>query len=320
MGVAIRHAAPQTFFDFSGLSLPPPLCCSVVETATRIQGRWISPGDLALIRDWLAVHPQSNRTQLSRELCRRWDWRNGAGRLKDMACRTLLLKLERRGQIRLPAPQRPSPNALRNRRALDLPCDRTPIEGALSELQPLRIAALGEGHADLALFRFLLQRHHYLGLRNSVGENLKYLAGDRHGRPVACLLFGSAAWKARARDEWIGWTPAQRQCGLARLTNNTRFLVLPWVRVPHLASHLLGQVARRLNADWTAKYGNGVELLETFVERERFRGTCYRAAGWVHVGATTGRSRNDVQQTLQVPVKDIYLRPLSSDWRRRLCA
>ena len=291
-----------------------------MEAEQVIQGRRLGPEDIGLVRHWLATEPGWNRTRLSRELCRRWDWRNGAGRLKDMACRTLLLKLERRGQIRLPARQRPSPNALRNRRALDLPCDRTPIEGALGDLQPLRIDPLGEGQPDLALFRFLLQRHHYLGLRNSVGENLKYLARDRHGRPLACLLFGSAAWKAQARDAWIGWNAAQRRSALTRLTNNSRFLILPWVRVPHLASHLLGRVARRLNADWRAKYGHGVELLETFVERERFRGTCYRAAGWWHVGATTGRSRNDRDQTLRVPVKDIYLRPLSADWRRRLCA
>jgi len=290
-----------------------------MEMEQVIQGRRLGPEDIGLVRHWLATEPAWNRTRLSRELCRRWDWRNGTGRLKEMACRTLLLKLERRGQIRLPARQRPSPNALRNRQALDLPCDRTPIESTLGELQPLRIEPLGEGHSDLALFRFLLQRHHYLGLRNSVGENLKYLARDRHERPLACLLFGSAAWKAKARDEWIGWNAAQRRGGLARLTNNTRFLVLPWVRVPHLASHLLGQVARRLRGDWMTKYGQSIDLLETFVERNRFQGTCYRAAGWWHVGATTGRSRNDVDQTLRVPVKDIYLRPLSADWRRRLC-
>lgn len=237
-----------------------------------------------------------------------------------MACRTLLLKLERRGQIRLPARRGASPNARRNRRPLEVACDRTPIDGALSDLLPLQIEALGEGHPDLPLFRFLLQAHHYLGLRNSVGENLKYLARDRHGRPLACLLFGAAAWKAKARDEWIGWTPELRERALPLLANNTRFLVLPWVRVPHLASHLLGRVARRLDADWRGKYGHGIELLETFVERERFLGTCYRAAGWLHVGATAGRGRNDREQTLSVPVKDIYLRPLHEDVRGRLCA
>jgi hypothetical protein len=290
-----------------------------VEAEQVIQGRRVGPEDIGLVRYWLATEPGWNRSRLSRELCKRWDWRNAAGRFKDMACRTLLLKLERRGQIRLPARQRPSPNALRNRLTLDLPCDRTPIEGALGDLQPLRIEPLGEGHPDLAWFRFLLQHHHYLSLRNSVGENLKYLARDRHGRLLACLLFGSAAWKAKARDAWIGWSPAQRRDGLERLANNTRFLVLPWVHVPHLASHLLGQIARRLSADWMAKYGHDIELLETFVDRERFRGTCYRAAGWRHVGATAGRSRNDRDQTLSVPVKDLYVQPLFPDFRRRLC-
>jgi len=290
-----------------------------VEAGQVIQGRRVGPEDIALVRQWLAAEPGWNRTRLSRELCRRWDWRNEAGRLKDMACRTLLLKLEQRGQIRLPARQRPSPNALRNRQPVERACDRTPIREALSALQPLQLEALGEGHCDVALFRFLLARHHYLGLRNTVGENLKYMARDRQGRPVACLLFGAAAWKAQPRDRFIGWEAPERQRQLRRLSNNTRFLILPWVQVPHLASHLLGLVARRLNADWMAKYGHGIELLETFVDRERFRGTCYRAAGWQHVGATAGRSRNDVANTLRVPIKDIYLRPLSPDFRRRLC-
>lgn len=291
-----------------------------MEAEEVIQGRRLSEADFGLVRYWLATQPGWNRSRLSRELCEHWGWRNAAGRLKDMACRTLLLKLERSGRIRLPARQRPSPNALRNRRTLEVPCERTPLEEALCALQPVRLEPLGEGHPDRPLFRFLLQTHHYLGLRNSVGENLKYLARDRHGRPLACLLFGAAAWKAKARDEWLGWTPAQRERALPLLANNTRFLVLPWVRVPHLASHLLGRVARRLDADWRVKYGHGIEVLETFVDRERFRGTCYRAAGWVHVGATAGRSRNDRDQTLAVPVKDLYLRPLSPDFRQRLCA
>lgn len=284
-----------------------------------IQGRRVGPEDVAQVRHWLATEPGWNRTRLSRELCRHWNWRNEAGRFKDMACRTLLLKLERRGHIRLPPRQGTPPNGLRNRAGLAVTCDQTPIREGLSALRPLRLEALGEGHPDLALFRHLLHDHHYLGLRNTVGENLKYLVRDRHGRPLACLLFGSAAWKARDRDRWIGWDEPQRQRHLSRLTNNTRFLILPWVQVPHLASHLLGQVARRLPNDWRAKYGHGIEVLETFVDRDRFRGTCYRAAGWQHVGATTGRSRNDVDQTLRVPVKDIYLLALCPDFRRRLC-
>lgn len=291
-----------------------------METDQIIQGRRLTSDDIRLVRHLLATELDWNRTRLSRDLCRRWDWRNGTGCLKDMACRTLLLKLERRGLIRLPARKGPSnPNARRNCQPLDLPCDRTPIKGALGDLQPLRVEVLGEGHADLRMFRFLLQTHHYLGLRNSVGENLKYLARDREGRVVACLLFGAAAWTAKARDAWIGWTTPQRKHALSRVVDNTRFLVLPWVRVPHLASHLLGGVARRIGADWRRKYGHDIEVLETFVDRSRFLGTCYRAAGWVHVGATTGRSRNDRDFTLSVPVKDIYMRPLSPDFRRRLC-
>lgn len=291
-----------------------------MQTEQVIQGRRIGPEELGLVRHLLATEPEWKRSRLSRELCERWAWRNDAGRIKDMACRTLLLKLERRGLIRLPSPQVVNLNARRNRRALELVCDRTPIEAPLSEVRPVRIEALGKGHADLRLFRFLLQTHHYLGLRNSVGENLKYLVRDRHGRPLACLLFGAAAWKAKARDQAIGWSAAQRGYALSHVANNARFLILPWVRVPHLASHLLSAVVRRIDADWRAKYGHGIVLLETFVDRERFRGTCYRAAGWVHVGSTAGRGRNDRENTRSAPVKDIYLRPLSPDFGRRLCA
>ena len=219
-----------------------------MEAEQIIQGRRLGPEDMALIRHWLATEPEWNRTRLSRELCRRWNWRNEVGQLKDMACRTLLLKLERLGQLRLPARQGPSVNAFRNAKPVEVFHDQGPITGDLKALRPLLIDVLCERHPDQALFKFLLQQHHYLGLRNGVGENLKYLVRDRHGRPLACLLFGSAAWKAQARDEFIGWDAVCRQQRLARLTNNTRFLVLPWVRIPHLASHLLSQVSRRLCA------------------------------------------------------------------------
>jgi hypothetical protein len=291
-----------------------------METERIIQGRCITPGDVALIRGLLGGNPCWNRSRLSRELCERWGWRNEKGRLKDMACRTLLLKLERQGQIRLPARQRPSPNAHRNRQITEVPHDCTPIESDLSALRPLRIDPLSSSDEALALFKFLLHRYHYLGLRNCVGENLKYMVRDQAGRPLACMLFGSAAWKAKSRDAYIGWDRQARERNLPLLSNNTRFLILPWVRVPHLASHLLAQVCRALPGHWMQKYGHPIHLLETFVERERFRGTCYRAAGWRHVGATAGRSRNDVQATMSVPVKDIFLYPLNADFRGRLSA
>lgn len=283
-----------------------------------IQGRRISPEDVALIGQWLTAHPHWNRTRLSRELCARWNWRNAAGRLKDMAARTLLLKLQGRGQIRLPPRRTASVNGARNRSFIPLAHDQSPIQDELEALQPLRLESLAPGDCWAPLFKFLLQRYHYLGQRNCVGENLKYLVRDRADRPLACLLFGSAAWKAHGRDSWIGWDGAQRQSHLFLLANNTRFLILPWVRVPHLASHLLSQLTLRLSADWQRKYGHPIYLVETFVERHRFAGACYQAAAWSQAGTTCGRSRNDTAGTAQLPRKDIYLKALAADFRRRL--
>lgn len=284
-----------------------------------LQGRRLSAPALAQIQHWLAVQPAWHRTRLSRELCVLWNWRNAAGQLKDMACRSLLLKLQARGLITLPARQRASVNGQRNRRLSPAAADPAPLHGALPTMQPLAVAPLRPGSPERALFQGWLQQHHYLGHRNGVGENLQYLVRDRQGRPLACVLFGSAAWQCQPRDAFIGWGPEQRRAGLARLTNNTRFLILPWVRVPHLASHILSRVCRRLSRDWQAKYGHPIELVETFVERERFAGTCYRAAGWVRVGATTGRGRNGRNAAVQ-PVKEVYVRPLQPDFRRRLDA
>jgi hypothetical protein len=285
-----------------------------------IQGRTIRSEDVALIRAWLQAHPDSNRTRLSRELCVVWNWRNAVGRLKDMACRTLLLKLEAQGQIRLPPRRTASVNGLRNRQVPGIPHDQTAIAGPLQLLQPVRVEPVVEGSSEAGFFKFLLQRYHYLGHRNCVGQNLKYLARDREDRPLACLLFGSAAWKSAARDRWIGWNAEQRQRHLGLLSNNARLVVLPWVRVPHLASHLLGRVAARLSADWQQKYGHPLHLVETFVEQPRFAGTCYRAAGWVQVGLTTGRTRNDDGRKPRVARKAIYLKALTTNAPRRLTA
>ncbi len=280
----------------------------------------MSPEDVALIRDWLQAHPDSNRTRLSRELCVAWAWRNAAGRLKDMAARSLLLKLEARGQIQLPPRRTASVNGLRNRHTRAIDHDQSAMGGPLQSLQPVRVQPVIEASSEARLFQFLLQRYHYLGHRNCVGENLKYLARDREGRPLACLLFGSAAWKAAARDQWLGWSGEQRRRHLSLLTNNTRFLILPWVRVPHLASHLLGQATARLSADWQQKYGHPIYLVESFVEQPRFAGTCYRAAGWIAVGLTTGRTRNNDGLKPRTARKAIYLKSLRPDALRRLAA
>lgn len=287
-------------------------------TETIIQGRRLGAAEVAQIQTLLAEHPSWHRTRLSRELCVRWEWCNGAGRLKDMACRTMLLKLQSRGWIQLPPRQGPSVNGRRNRRLAPLEVDDRPLRGPLAWWRPLQVEVVPAGRPEAILCQGLLQRYHYLRHRNGVGENLKYLVRERQGRPVACVLFGSAAWRCQPRDRFIGWTSTQRQQRLSRVVNNTRFLLLPWVQIPELASHLLNLITRRLSRDWQAKYGHPIHLVETFVERERFVGTCYRAAGWVRVGATSGRGRNAPSLAPQGPVKEIYLKPLGADFRTRL--
>lgn len=282
------------------------------------QGRQLCP-DISLIHRLLAENPGWGRSRLSVRLCELWDWRGPNGQLKDMACRNLLLRLDRAGHIVLPARQRKSPNAYRNRSPAWVPHRAEPIEDELSTLLALHITCVTPGCEQDRLFRCLLSRYHYLGYRNTVGENMKYLVHSQDGRPLACVLFGAPAWKSASRDSFIGWSPGVRERNLRYVTNNTRFLILPWVKVPHLASHLLSRIARRVSADWMAKYGHPLYCLETFVQRSRYRGVCYRAANWQLIGQSTGRGRNDRHHQLEVPAKDLYLYPLSRDFRRRLC-
>jgi hypothetical protein len=286
-----------------------------------IQGRQIGQAEIDLIRGLLAGHSEWHRTRLSRELCRRWDWRNAAGQPKDMACRSLLLKLEKAGQIRLPARRGPSVNGRRHQSVPIVPHCRERIAVPLRRLLPLDIGVVGSAGEDAALFRSLIAQYHYLGVRSAAGENLKYLVRDREGRLLGCLWFAAAAWRCKARDTFIGWEEQARQRYLPCVANNTRFLVLPWVRVDNLASHLLSRLAGRISRDWTGKYGHGLYALETFVDRSRFTGACYRAANWRRVGQTTGRTRNDVVNRGPLSsVKDVYVYPLVKHFRRALCA
>jgi hypothetical protein len=191
------------------------------------------------------------------------------------------------------------------------------VEERLEQLLPLNLM-LVDAPAQRRLLGKLLSEHHYLGYKRPVGENLQYLARDCSGRPLACLVFGAPAWKCAPRDHFIGWSGPERESKLHLLANNMRFLILPWVRVKHLASHVLGLAARRLCTDWQLKYGHPIYLLETFVQRDRFQGGCYRAANWICVGQTQSRSRNDRQRCLRVPCKDVYLYPLSRQFRSNL--
>ncbi len=281
-----------------------------------IQGRELTPADIEAIRQLIADNPDWHRTRLSKELCTIWGWRTETGLLKDMACRSMLRKLEQKGFITLPI-ARHSGN--RRRRIIDVPHDCDPIEADLRTIRPVQLIPIQDRGATDDLFHCLMDRYHYLGCKGHVGEHMKYIAFDRKNRPVACLLFGSAAWKTASRDRFIGWEVATRQRNLCLMTNNTRFLILPWVRIPHLASFILGATLRRLRRDWITKYGHDLCLVETFVDRSRFAGTCYQAANWIKIGQSKGRSRQDRNHKLQVPVKDIYVYPLTADYKKQLC-
>lgn len=289
-----------------------------MEIPERIQGRLVAVEEVRWLGEWIGANPQWSRKEIARELCTKWEWRDGKGRLKDFAARSLLLKLAEQGRIQLPA--------LRTQRAGTRWCQHRPVdgeldwqepvrwEGTLKQLRPLSFELIKARSAGYRRWNFYLNRYHYLGLR-IVGENVGYLVRDRAGREVACLLFGAAAWRCAPRDRFLGWSSEERAQRLPEVANNTRFLILPWIRSPLLASHILGVAARRIAADWRAKYDHGLCWLETFVERDRFRGTCYRAANWQCVGQTTGRSRQDRYNQLRVPVKDVYLYALTSGSR-----
>ena len=285
-----------------------------------VQGRLLERSDLRWLVSLIDCHPQWNRSRLSQHIATHWNWRNDAGQLKDIAARTLLRKLEARGLLRLPARQSRPPHSKSSTCTIEPVLHAIdPVTAPLAELRPLRLK-LVEDRSSRELFAHLLHAYHYLSYSRPVGENVGFLIEDRAERPLGCLLFGAAAWKMAARDRFIGWDASTRGQRLSLIANNTRFLILPWVRVPHLASHVLGLAARELSTVWRKKYGHPIHLLESFVEHERFRATSYRAANWIKLGQTTGRSRNDRQHRLQVPRKTLYCYPLHRRFRQLLSA
>jgi hypothetical protein len=292
-----------------------------VTTTLRVQGRDLTERHLGEIRQLRSEHPDWSRFELSVALAQRWQWCNDAGRLKDMAARTLLLKLAARGLIDLPPPRRRNgrPRAQPPPAEPELFPETTFLDEPLENLRPVRLHVVATLEERRRVHR-LLERYHYRGYSGAVGENVQYLVTDRRGRELAVMVFGAAAWKVAAREQFIGWSDGQRRERLRWLANQQRFLILPWVRVPHLASHLLGLTVRRLSQDWQARYGHPIWLVETFVEQERFTATSYKAAGWIGVGQTTGRTRQDRQRTMQSPIKSVWLRPLHPAFRAHLCA
>jgi hypothetical protein len=288
-----------------------------VKQTLIVQGRRLNGPQLENLRQWVSGHPGWSRRRLSVELASRWDWRNGAGQLKDMAARTLLLKLHQRGLLELP-PRRQAPTNRMRCVASETALAEEPLEViscALGELGALQVKEVSSEAAERAWVKGALGRYHYLGFNGAVGENLQYVVSDAQGRRLACLVFGAAAWKCQDRDEFIGWSAEQRERNLALIANNTRFLILPSVRVRRLGSWILGQISRRIDRDWQAKYGHRIVLLESFVEQARFRGVVYQAGNWQMVGATTGRTRQDRHSCIEVAVKEIYVYPLCRGFR-----
>lgn len=279
------------------------------------RGRVITAEVVAFIRAQLAAHPDVTRRALSRQLCDAWDWRQPNGTLCDALCRSLLLRLHRAGHLTLP-PGRWTPGARQRPQPAPVLIDRTPITGPLAALRPLTVHQVRRT-PDERLVDSLLAQYHYLGYQYPVGEHLKYLV-EAHGRPVGCVTWSSAPRHLGARDRFIGWSPEIRRRNLRLVAYNTRFLILPWVQVPHLASHVLGRMAVRVAADWRVVYGHPIYFLETFVDPARFRGTCYRAANWIVLGRTTGRGKAAPSLAPTRSIKEILGLPLTPDFRARL--
>jgi hypothetical protein len=283
----------------------------------RYRGRAVTAEDIAFIRGFLAEHPGKSRRWLSARLCEAWQWKQANGALCDMICRGLLLMLHRAGEIRLPAVRFQPPNPFVRREApIPMLIDMTPISVSLGELQPVELQQVRRT-GDEPLFNSLMEQHHYLKYEQSVGEHLKYLVWAQ-GRPVACLAWSSAPRHLGSRDHYIGWGAEARRRNIRFIAYNTRFLILPWVRVPHLASHILGKTTGALPADWERMYGHPVYFAETFIDPGRFRGTCYRAANWVLMGHTTGRGKNDQTNKPNRPIKEVLGLPLNRRFRELL--
>jgi hypothetical protein len=284
-----------------------------------IRRRRIGQEDLLLIRQLIKQEGDRGRSHLSNRLCELWDWRQANGCFRQIACRDLLRRLEARGLIELPAMLCAARRAgYRHRTSTPDLLNRAPLAGRLREFRSQLSFELVEDPKQLALYRGLVGTYHYLGYQQATGAQLKYLTYFQD-RPIACLSFGPAAWKIGPRDRFIGWSAECRRQRLAWVTNNDRFLILPWVEIKCLASFLLATVMHRLRRDWQRVYGHDLALVETFVEKERFAGSAYAAANWICVGQTLGRGRNDRTHDQKAPVKTIWLHPLRGDFRARLC-
>ena len=281
-------------------------------------GRTFGADEQELMRHTAREFAALGVTEVARTLCELLDWKRPSGGLKNHECRLLLERLQAEGFLKLPELRQRGGRGPRRPDLSEASCEPAPIECAASECEPLELA-LVEGPAESRRWREQMERYHYLGCRVPFGANLRYWVRTRK-RELACLLWTSPAWKMQDRDDWIGWSDEQRRRNLQRIVSNGRFLILPWVRVQGLASKILAMGARQMPGDWEIRYGCRPLLLETLVDSARFRGTCYRAANWIHVGKTAGRGRMDREHKAHgQAVKDIYVYPLVRDARQQLC-
>ena len=284
----------------------------------RYRGHNVTSEQIAFIRQLIADHPELSRWKLSRQLCEAWQWKQANGALRDMVCRGLLLMLDRAGEIQLPPVKRVVWNRLAEReRPEPVIPDNRPVRGPLGDLQPLEFTQVRRT-AEEPLFNSLMEQYHYLGYEQPVGEHVKYLV-KAHGQVIACLAWASAPRHLKLRDRYLGWSDEARERNVQLLAYNTRSLILPWVRVPHLASHILGRMAKLVPADWQQMYAHPIYWLETFVDTSRFAGTCYRAANWVEIGTTTGRGHRAPTFEQTRPVKQMLGLPLHRKFREVLC-
>ena len=290
-----------------------------MEKEIRIRGRIITNVDLELIRHLLRTEGHLGRTHLSQTLCRLWDFRQANGAYREIACRDLLRQLEQRGLIVLPALlKKPSRQpGYRNHTFLPQTFDPVPLQGRFDHFAVPTIELVSRTPKE-KFYNGLIGAHHYLGYGQGTGEQLKYLI-FLEARPLAALGFSAAAWRVACRDQFIGWDDPARQKNLPLVVNNHRFLILPWVKITNLASWILAHVTRRLRQDWRTVYAHDLALVETFVEKNRFHGTCYRAANWFAIGETVGRGRNDRHNNNFLPIKQVYLYPLDRHFRQRCC-
>ena len=313
--MAAREGIKPTF----GTCVPVPLLAhwQHMLALCRYRGRVVTAADIIFIRQLIAQNPGLSRRKLSAKLCEAWDWKQANGALCDMVCRGLLLMLHRAGQIELPAIRQISLNPfVRRERPQPMLIDTAPLTGTLTDIRPISLQQVRRT-SDEPLFNSLMEHHHYLGYEQPVGEHLKYLVWAQ-GRPIACMAWSSAPRHLGSRDRHIGWSAEARKRNIRFVAYNTRFLILPWIRVPHLASHILGRITSSLSNDWEQLYGHPVYFAETFIDPGRFRGTCYRAANWQLLGLTTGRGKDDMTHRPNRSIKEVLGYPLTPDFRKLL--